>query len=372
MRNDLHTLIANNGLDVNSPLFEEVIQYLLRVHGNPIKEYHQRFAKACSFHSELTPARFRTELHDTEYVGVALKFFAGYAALKFGKVPTRHLTVTAAKFGISKADSKRVIAMLGQRPMLLAIRKRLTAEGFTAECLDLNAYRAALQLGHSIIVGLTDSIAKHVNRNLRWVAKAHNCRPADLNTEITAQVISVYYGMLPTNRSDDHVQNYLCSALHSRIKNLANYHSAEKRKRQVKVTENGEVRYSLIEASESHLNKYGAGGDASTVSIEEIGGCDDSLELHNYEFKRSVDALFKIAKCKPKRFALYSVLLGRNVPAFADYLRQKRLLRSDTKTVREWLIDKPVAYLADVLGKWLGVSSGAVQKGMTEMAMILL
>lgn len=371
MRNDLHTLITANELDINSPIFEEVILYLLRAYGTPIKVYHQRFAKACSFHSELTPARFRTELHDTEYVGVALKFFAGYAALKYGKVSTRHLTATAPKYGVSKCDAKRVIAMLGQRHYLNAVRSRLVDEGFTAESLDLNAYREALQLGHNVIVGLTDSIAKHVNRNLRWVAKAHNCRTADLNTEITAQVISVYYSILPTHKSDDHVQNYLCSALHSRIKNLANYHSAEKRKRQVKVVENGETRYSLIEASESHLNKFSAGGD-SAVSIEEMGGCDDSLELHNFEFTRSVDALFKIAKCKPKRFALYSVLLGRNVPAFAEFLRQKRLLRSETKTVREWLIDKPVAYLAEVLGKWLGVSPAHVQKGMTEMAMILL
>lgn len=371
MRNDLHTLIENNDLDSKSPLFEEVVLYLLRTHGTAIKVYHKRFAQATAFEGDLTPARFRADLHDTEYVGVALKFFAGYTALIYDRVSKRHLRTVATRFNLTERDGDRVIAMMSSRNTRTVVRDRLIAAGHTQDTLSLAAYRDALQLGHGIVIGLKDSIAKHVCRKLTWVARAHNCRPSDLNTEITAQVISVYYSMLPTVKSADHVHGYLCSALHSRINNLCNYHSADKRKRQVQVKEYGQIRYSLIEASESHLNRYGTGADTE-LSIENLAGCDDSLELHNFEFTRSVKSLFQKVKRGSKRFALYSVLLGRDVPAFAEFLRQKRLLRSETKTVKEWLINKSVPYLAEVFSKWLGTSVNAVHKGMTDMAMILL
>ena len=371
MRKDLHDLIDDKNLNSKTRLFEEVVFYLLRTHGKPIKEYHARFTSVADFsNTEVTAPRFRADLHETAYVGVTLKFFAAYAALVADSTSERRLVALGQRYGLTQRDSRRVVNMFRD----LEVRKKtvsvLNADGIDHQTVDLNAYNDAIALGHELVVGLRDSITKHVRLKLSWVARSHSLRPGDLDTDITSQVISVYYSMLPTKRSRDHIHNYLCATMHSRIKNLQNYHSAAKRKRTVQITEHGEQRYALMEANESHINRYAS--PDSELSLEQLGGYDDSIEIHNFEFKRSMKRLMENVVRGTKRFALYSVLLGLDCDKFMEHLRKRRLLRSKTKTVREWLRGKSLDYLSEVFGGWLRCPASAVRCGMNEMAATLL
>lgn len=371
MRIDLHDHIQALGLDNNSNLFEESISYLFKLHGTPIKTYHSRFSKVCSFADlEITPSQYRVSLYDTAYTGVTLKYYAAYTAFMFEQVTGRHLKAMAAKFGVSDRDAQRVWHMMDNRAYRLSVVKHYKAAGFSGADFTHSAYLKDIRKGHDNLVALDVSIAKNVAKKLTWVARAHNTKTADLCTEIKVQMLSTYYSSLPTKISDEHIHLRMCSSLHSRINNLCDYHSAGKRKRQVRTVENGEVHFRYVEASESHLNKFASADNA--LNIEELGGCDDSRELHNYEFERSVATLFRGVRKGTKREALYNAMLGRDVGGFGKFLRTRRLLRSTTKTVREWLLDKPFEYLTGVFSEWLGASQDSVRKAMNNMALTLL
>lgn len=371
MRNDLHDHIQALGLDNSSNLFEETISYLFKLHGTPIKTYHVRFSKACSFAGlEITPSQYRVGLYDTAYTGVTLKYFAAYVAFMFEQASARQLKTVASKFTVSVRDAQRVINMMSNRPYRMSVVKHYKAAGFQASDFTHAAYLRDIRKGHDNLVALDTSIAKNVAKKLTWVARAHNTRTADLCTEVKVQMLSTYYSSLPTKCTDEHIHLKMCTSLHSRINNLCDYHSASKRKRQVRTIEQGEVHFRYVEASESHLNKFATADNA--LSIEELGGCDDSRELHNYEFERSVATLFRGVRKGTKREALYNAMLGRDVGGFSKFLRTRRLLRSTKKTVREWLIDKPFDYLAGVFSEWLGASQESVRKAMNNMALTLL
>lgn len=371
MRNDLHDYIQNNGLDVSSNLYEEAISYLLRIHGAPIKTYHTLFSKACDFKGlEITPSQFRVGLYDTAYTGVVLKYYAAYCAFMADQVTRRHLRAVSLKFNVTLRDAQRIWALMEDPLYRKRVVQRFRADGFQGTDFNYAAYQRDIKVGHDNLVSLETSVAKNVSKKLTWVARAHNTNTSDLATEIKLQMLSTYYSSLPTKSSPEHIHLRMCSSLHSRINNLCDYHSAEKRKRQVRVVENGEVAYRYIEASESHLNKFATADNA--LNIEELGGCDDSKELHNYEFQRSVTTLFRGVRKGTKREALYNAMLGRDFGGFGKFLRTKRLLRSTTKTVREWLIDKPIDYLAGVFSDWLGASQDSVRKAMNNMALTLL
>jgi hypothetical protein len=112
MRKDLHDLIDDKNLNSKTRLFEEVVFYLLRTHGKPIKEYHARFTSVADFsNTEVTAPRFRADLHETAYVGVTLKFFAAYAALVADSTSERRLVALGQRYGLTQRDSRRVVNM---------------------------------------------------------------------------------------------------------------------------------------------------------------------------------------------------------------------------------------------------------------------
>jgi hypothetical protein len=159
MRKDLHDLIDDKNLNSKTRLFEEVVFYLLRTHGKPIKEYHARFTSVADFsNTEVTAPRFRADLHETAYVGVTLKFFAAYAALVADSTSERRLVALGQRYGLTQRDSRRVVNMFRD----LEVRKKtvsvLNADGIDHLTVDLNAYNDAITVGHELVVGLRDSI----------------------------------------------------------------------------------------------------------------------------------------------------------------------------------------------------------------------
>lgn len=366
----LHTFIEQAGLSTQSNLFEEVVGYLCRLHGTKIKTYHQRFEAACEFGGELSPSSFRYSLYTQRDIGLSLKYYAMYAAFNYNPRHHHALCASGASFNITVRDARRVLRLLSDASVRSRVLAACAASSITRDMVSHSAYLKVIAQGHGMINGLRESIAKHVNKQLAWVARAHNVRTSDLHTDVTSELLMVYYAMVPTCRSPEHIHGYLCSALHSRIKNLQNKHGSQKRARMVQVTEHGESRYQLLETNESHLNKNCSAGEE--IGLESLASADDSQVIHDFEFQRSVDTLLSRVRRGTKRYALYCVLLGRSVSEFGDYLRKRRLLRSTNKTASEWLIGKPIDYVAEVLGAWLGASPVSVKRGMDDIATCLL
>lgn len=366
----LHSFIEQSGLSTQTNLFEEVVGYLCRLHGTKIKTYHQRFGAACDFNGELSPSNFRYSLYTQRDIGMSLKYYAMYVAFNYNPCRFHSLCATGASFNITVRDARRVLRMMSDDSVRQRTLAACAESGITRDLVSHAAYIEAIEQGHGMINGLRESIAKHVNKQLAWVARSHNVHTSDLHTDVTSELLMVYYAMVPTKRSPEHIHSYLCSALHSRIKNLQNKHGSQKRARMVQVSEHGEQRFMLLETNEAHLNKNAAAGEE--IGLESLASADDSRVIHDFEFQRSVEALLSRVRRGTKRYALYCVLLGRRVAAFGSFLRKRRLLRSETKTASEWLIGKPREYVAEILGDWLGASPVSVKRGMDDIATCLL
>ena len=366
----LHAFIEQSGLSTQTNLFEEVVGYLCRLHGTKIKTYHERFNSADTFDGEITPSTFRYTLYTQRDIGMSLKYYTMFLAFNYDAKRFHSLCAVGASFNVTTRDARRVLRMIGDTGMRRRILRACADLGITRDMVSHDAYLDAITQGHGMINGLRESIAKHVNKQLAWVARSHNVHTSDLHTDVTSELLMIYYSMVPTKRTPEHIHSYLCSALHSRIKNLQNKHGSQKRSRMVQVTEHGEQRFLLLETNETHLNKNASDGEE--IGLESLASTDDSRVLHDYEFQRSVDSLLSRVRRGTKRYALYCVLLGRKVSEFSTFLRKRRLLRSETKTASEWLVGKPRDYIAEILGAWLGASPLSVKRGMDDVATCLL
>lgn len=367
----LHNHIQESGLSTTSKLFEEAVSYLCRMYGKGIKVYHQRFANSSKFDGEISPSTFRHSLHCSRGVGVSVKYFTMYAAFAYRNNPASRLSLVAhaASFGVSARDAVRIVKMFLDPQFLSDLRAALVRQNITPALVSFKEYNRVMKLGGQLVTDLRESVAIHVNRKLAWVAHQHSINVRELHSEITSELLEVFYAALPTTRTDQHMHGYLCSALHSRIANLQNKHGSMKRARTVRFTEHGEEKFVQLETNITRLNKA---SDGDEFGLDDIGTGAENPELHNYEFSRSINSLLRGAKRGTRRYALYCVLLGREVANFTEYLKRKRILRNSARKVSDWLKTKTPEYLSKVFGDWLGVHPESVKRSMDTVAASLL
>ena len=227
----LHAFIEQSGLSTQTNLFEEVVGYLCRLHGTKIKTYHERFNSADTFDGEITPSTFRYTLYTQRDIGMSLKYYTMFLAFNYDAKRFHSLCAVGASFNVTTRDARRVLRMIGDTGMRRRILRACADLGITRDMVSHDAYLDAITQGHGMINGLRESIAKHVNKQLAWVARSHNVHTSDLHTDVTSELLMIYYSMVPTKRTPEHIHSYLCSALHSRIKNLQNKHGSQKRSR---------------------------------------------------------------------------------------------------------------------------------------------
>lgn len=350
----LNQFLSSRGHHDNHKLLNQVLHYLCRSYGPKMDSYHRAFAATGTFCDE-TPAVFRTQIFGNQKICMNLRYYLYRCAFDYNVARAAFLLLQAKKYGVSLRDAKHCLSLVRDKAQRRMVLDALRAQGISARMVTVENLERDIEQGRFIVTDLQDSIAKNCQLKLAWIAKAHSVPVSDFFSEVSDALLVVHYMSMPTSRSHAHQYNRLCAALHSRIKNINNRHSAASRKRQIQV---GDGQYESMEIR------------AACLSTGEIEIDCDSFEaqdsrVRNLEFKRSCAQMLGTVREGSKRWSLYSTLFGSPTKSFLNYFSK---IRTGSRDFMTWLAQLDRQSLVQHFSKWLGISSTRVEYELQRVA----
>ena len=344
----LHQFLSSRGHRGNQKLLNQVLHYLCRSYGPKMDAYHRAFASVGDFAGKDSPAVFRTQIFGNQKVCMNLRYYLYHCAFNYSVAKAALLLIQAKQYGVSLRDAKYCLQLVRDKQQRRTVLQALAAQGISARQVKPACLAKDIEQGRYIITDLQESVAKNCQLKLAWIAKAHSIPVSDFFSEVSDALLVVHYMSMPTTRSDVHQYNRLCSALHSRIKNINNKHSAECRKRQIQVGENEfesmEIRAVMLSTGES------------TMDCDSFEAQDDKLRV--LEFKRSCSQLLRSSRAGSKRWSLYSTLFGAPTQSFLNYFNK---IRTGSRDFTQWMAQQDRPTLIQHFSNWLGIAPSRVQ-----------
>lgn len=74
---------------------------------------------------------------------------------------------------------------------------------------------------------LLKALQQQVGKNCQWLRRSTNMTINDMVSDILGDVIPVYYRLVPTHKTEDHIRNHMYAAVSGRVKNYLNMHSSD-------------------------------------------------------------------------------------------------------------------------------------------------
>lgn len=353
------------GSDQFSDVFSASINHILC--NTPITVYHRELAKLVDFKKlDVSPAKFRLALSDSGYVLKNLKYYAGFMALSH-----KRFTPSEAEYLYPKYDVCRCDAVWIFKSVNYSIEIRRNARQFTAtKCLKRADYSVAEYAKLSVeFMDMFVPFMEHANRTVRkkltFVKRHHNMTFDEFTSELTALALKAYYKSKPNNLTRDHQLNYLRRTVSSRTINLIEGFTAKKRARLVNMgTDNGDgAKFVQTVTAESQLPQY---ADEEAQSLEELGEGEFWLNASERQeaalsLERWLEKFGRNSQGKEtKRSHIIRIFAGDEVPSFAKFLRERRMLRSDSKNSQDVFASRPHAEKLSLVCDYLNLTEEAV------------
>ena len=168
-------------------------------------------------------------------------------------------------------------------------------------------------------------------RTLRFVARSSNLDMTDLHSELMVKVVQAYYRLVPSDKSEPYLVNYLRRVAHNHAMNMIQSHTTQKRGRLLKVgTDAGNNPiFSLTVVSENQLNVSAMAGEE--VGYADIGETDDQME--KFELSFSITQLLDKYRQRTRKYRFLMILMGQDDGGFTEWLQGRRLCKeSDTNS----------------------------------------
>lgn len=331
-----------------------------------IKEYHKQLSTAVDFTElDITPSQFRISLTENAYVIKNLKYYCGFISM------TQLLTQTRAddlanKYEVLKCDARWIYRIVSEsRPFRSHIKTYARTKQLSVKQYSIDAYKGLSGEFASMLDPVMRHAKSNVYKKMRFITKYHNIAPSDFTSEIMCNVLKSFYQSKPNNMEPAHQINYLKSTTTSRILNMIDSFTSQKRQRLVNMgTDNKEgAKFVLTTTAESQLPM---GVDGETQSLESMGEGEFWMNgADKQDFTLSLERLLEKYGNK-KRGAVVRIFTGQEVVKFTEFLRTKRIIRTDNKTSQDIVSSKPRAEVKSLVAEYLAISESSIDRALEE------
>lgn len=167
-------------------------------------------------------------------------------------------------------------------------------------------------------------IMKHIRnktyKKLRFVANSENSEHRDIHSEIMTKALKVYYGMVPTDKSEAYVLNYIRRSCTNHVLNIIDSATTEKRGRLKNTGEDGYggQNFELKVVSENQQIVQG-GEDA----VDYSGSLNDNNRSESAKLESDIVVSRMLNKYKGRKRAGLNILFGNDDVKFTKWLHKR-------------------------------------------------
>lgn len=324
----------------------------------------------------------RTDLYKTVFSYAISYLSGGYSAFEFQALIKPMCTTTSAKvfrlsllkhknihFGIKLVLLELSLISKPSRQDFRAILKRVDVDSYDAsqayaiwqtqpsfrrrlakDARRMNRVRdlseeETVKVFNRVYPAILSYIKFISYKKLRFVAKSSNCELTDLHSELTLKVAQAFYRLLPSDKTESYITNYLKRVAHNHAMNMIQSNTTKRSGRLVNlgVDSNDNNIFSLIVVSENQLNVASVGDEQ--VSYEHLG---EDTQMEKFELSFSLVQLLDKYKSKQRKYRFLQILTGVHDEAFTEWLVQnKRCKPTETN------VDTQMTTSADTYLNWL-------------------
>lgn len=357
-------------LEHESPEFYAVYESIL-LHvctGTKIKRFHRELAEVVNF-KELgfTPAQFRLSLADSGYVSANIKFYASFICVKRSVCPLFAEEMYYA-YQVCKCDYEVIFELISRLSFVRKeIKESVRSRGNTAQDYSPENFNFIRERFGDLLPELEKHAKFVISKRLTFVRRAFNMTRDEFMSELIIHALRAYYKSAPSHTTELHQLNYLRTAISNKALNMIDSYVSQKRQRLVNMgSDNGDnAKFVLTMVAESQLPTNSEG------EVQSIDNMMDAeyllLSSDKQEFSLSVDRLL-VKYSNKKRGFILAVFCGKEINCFAEWLRQKRILRATDKTSQDILAAKSPNETMELVSEFIGVSVGTIEKTLRELA----
>jgi len=330
----LFEILIDLGVDKDSPEFlctaTSIIRHLVGVDG--AYDCQKSLKEAFDFtKSPFSPQKFRLYISDMSYLQLNLKFFCLHL-LKHGINETR-LKKGVEDFNLRRNDVVLINKVLKQRGFRAEMQKSERLRSIERNQVSIKAFQEVFNLFNKIYPAIMQHIKRRVYTKLRFISVSSNMEFYDLQMELMCKALQTYVKMIPTDKSELYITNYIRTSVSNHTTNMIKSYTSQKRKRMVQGAADGfgGYKYEIPVMSENQLFKtfgiehptYDSMLGANQIQ-DSTKSAEDSLNL------QSVIKKFGITR---KRRAFIRLMAGQESKCFSKYLADTKRINHDQDNV---------------------------------------
>lgn len=360
------TLNIEFGSDAFTAVFSSTLEHICA--NTNIKVYHRQLSEAVNFSElEISPAQFRLSVADSGYVCAELKFYCTTLCLSksLDKLEAESLY---PQFNVCLSDATQTFRSLSVRPSIIrTIRRSVKDRNIKADSFSPKNLRQIKSKFASFAPELQEHIKYITYKKLTFIRKSFNMSHDDFWSELLIYCLRAYYKSVPNDFSDLKQLNYLRRSITNRALNIIDCYKSQKRQRLVNMgTDNGDgAKFVLMVTAESQLP---TGADGEAQSLDSMCESDCWTNAADVQDSRlSIQAMLERHK-NTKRGAILAVFSGHDVPEFSNWLRKRRILRSQDKNCQDILNARPKQERIELVAEFLKVKPTSIEKALGEFA----
>lgn len=305
----------------------ESVLYLLRVPKYDDKSGRQNGAFAYQkvikpWYNGISAKNFRLKLHDYRNISLGIKLLVLWQArqrdLKMGQMIDK-----AASLGICMNDAAQLYYLFNEcawyrRDVKTALR------ALPKNCI-FDSYEAVDAFYVQIEPAVTKKIKAITYRKLRFLAESNNEPLSEYHSTLSEHVVKVLHKLVPTDKSDEYIVNYIKQSVHNHAINLIKYGTSQKRGR---LKDNGLDKNNVRRSASLQVVSFNQmipviGSDGVELTPDAADTVDTAAR---FEAEFCISEILNRFKHTTKRYRLIMILLGEHDAEFSQWLRSKSLL----------------------------------------------
>lgn len=273
---------------------------------------------------EVSAKDFRLLITDHSYLTLNIKFFA--FNLIVNPINSDMLTHYAEAFCIVRNDVVLLRRSVSGKFRTNARKSRRILD-LNKEDINVESVIRARTTFNMFYPELMVHIKRKTYKKMRFLVRSENVEFSDFNGELLYKAVKAFYLMVPTDKCDAHILNYLRTVCTNHALNIIESKTTDKRRRMLNEGSDGfgGFTFSLSCMSENQMptSEENVADYENILSSANIGDPRRLLEDVNYE------SMIRTYGKTEKRKRIISILYGYEDPIFTRFLRNRNIIRED-------------------------------------------
>lgn len=273
---------------------------------------------------ELSAKDFRLLLTDHSYLTLNVKFFALNLIVRPINVDT--LVKYSNAFDIVRNDVVLLKRSIRGKFRTEARKSRRIID-LDPNDINVEAVTHARTTFNMFYHDLMLHIRRKTYKKMRFLVRSENVEFSDFNGELLYKAVKAFYLMVPTDKSDAHILNYLRTVCTNHALNIIESKTTDKRRRMLNDGADGfgGFTFSLSCMSENQMpaSEDNAADYENLLSSVNEGDPRRLMEDVNYE------SMVRTYGKTEKRKRIISILYGYEDQIFTRYLKNRNIIRED-------------------------------------------